>query len=223
MINKPDYDSAAIAAMKILIERNITETPVNPLPILLEYPNVRVLPFTKMATDARMERKDLVPMFASNQDAATFHLNMPEMENVEYVVVYNMRLPMEIIYRGIARELGHIALGHDGQTRHPEARMAEAMTFAHHLLCPRPIIRIIQESGLPLTMDVLTETMGCSDVCVSDMQNIPGVHVPKELNREVMELFAPHIQEYISFHKSSPMKDKSPVLDIGTYMDYYEE
>ena len=82
MINKPDYDSAAIAAMKILIERNITETPVNPLPILLEYPNVRVLPFTKMATDARMERKDLVPMFASNQDAATFHLNMPEMENV---------------------------------------------------------------------------------------------------------------------------------------------
>lgn len=221
MINSPDLDAAAIRAMEILQSHGITETPIRPLEFLEEYEKVRVMPFTKMAQSAGMERKDLVPLFGSNQDAALFH--MDGMENVEYVLVYNMRLPIEIIYRGIARELGHIALGHDGMTRHPEARKAEAMTFAHHLLCPRPVIRLIQESGVPLTMDVLTETMGCSDVCVSNMQTIPGVHVPAELNRAVRDLFAPRILEYISFHVASQMKDRSGVIDLGTYMDFYEE
>ena len=223
MIKTPDLDAAAIKAMEILRDHRISETPVNPIDFLSEYKNVRVMPFTKMAQIAGVERKDLVPMFGSNQDAALFHMAMAGMDTVEYVIVYNMRLPIEIIYRGIARELGHVALGHDGQTRHPEARMAEALTFAHHLLCPRPIIHIIRESGIPMTMDVFTETMGCSDVCVSDMQTIPGVRVPAELNREVRDLFAPHILEYIRFHRSSPMKDRSAVLDLGTYMDLYEE
>ena len=162
-------------------------------------------------------------MFGSNQDAALFYMNMHEIDTVDYVIVYNMRLPLEIIYRGIARELGHIALGHDGQTRHPEARMSEALTFAHHLLCPRPVIRLLQESGMPLTMDALIETLGCSDVCVNDMQTIKGVHVPKEMNQKVRDLFAPHIKEYIRFHQSSPMSDRSPLIDFGTYMDNYEE
>ena len=221
MINKPDYDSAAIAAMQILIERKITETPINPLPILLDFQNVRVMPFTRMAQVAGMERKDLIPMFRSNQDAALFHL--AGMESVEYVIVYNMRLPIDIIYRGIARELGHIVLRHDGKTRHPDARMAEALCFAHHLLCPRPIIRLILDSGIPLTMDVLTETMGCSDVCVSDMQSIQGTHVPADLNREVRDLFAPRILEYISFHRASPMVDRSSIIDLGSYMDNYDD
>lgn len=223
MIKTPDLDTAAIKAMEILRDHRITETPINPLDFLTEYDNVRIMPFTRMAQIAGMERSDLVPMFGSNQDAALFHMAMPGMDTVDYVIVYNMRLPIEIIYRGIARELGHIALGHDGLTRHPEARMKEALTFAHHLLCPRPIIRLIQESGMPMTMDVLTETMGCSDVCVSDMQTIQGVHVPKELNREIRDLFAPRLLEYIRFHQSSPMTDKSPVLVLGSYMDFYEE
>lgn len=223
MINTPDLDAAAVKAMEILRDHNIAEAPVNPLPFLQEYKNVRVMPFTKMAQYAGMERHDLVPMFGGNQDAALFHMAMPGLENVEYVIVYNLRLPHEIIYRGIARELGHIALGHDGMTRHPEARRAEAMCFAHHLLCPRPIIHMIRQSDMPLTMDALTETVGCSDVCVYDMQAIPGVHVPANLNRAVRDLMAPHIHEYIRFHLSSPLPDRSNVVDLGTYMDFYEE
>lgn len=222
MITVPDYETAAIRAMEILIENHITETPVNPLPILLAYPTARVLPFTAMADKAGIERDDLIPLFGGNQDAATFHLGM-DIPGVQYVVVYNMRLPFEIIWRGIARELGHIVLGHDGATRTAEVRMAEAMCFAHHLLSPRPIIRLIQESGMPLTMSALANTTGCSDECVEDMQMIPGVHTPKELNRQVKDLFARGIGEYIRFHRSSPMKDKSPLIDLGTFMDNYED
>ena len=222
MITKPDYDRAASAAMQILIDNNITETPVNPLPILLNYPSVRVLPYTKMASDAGIDRQDLVPIFG-NQDAATFHLNLPDLNDVRYVVVYNMRLPFEIIWRAVARELGHIVLGHDGVTRPMDVRMQEALCFAHHLISPRPVFRLLQDAGLSLTMNVLTNTTGCSDECVDDLRQIPGAHVDPELNRRVRALFAPHLLEYVSFHQSANKKDRSPVLDLGSFMDNYEE
>lgn len=218
----PDYDRAAIAAMNLLVEHNITETPIKPMPILLAYPGVRVMPFTHMADEAGIDREDLVPLFGSNQDAVTFHLGM-EIEGVKYVVVYNMRLPFEIIWRAVARELGHIVLGHDGVTRSMEVRRAEAMCFAHHLISPRPIIHLIQESGVPLTMNVLANTTGCSEECVDDMRIIPGAHVPKELNKQVRDLFERGINEYLRFHAASPVKDHSPLIDFGTYMDNYEE
>ena len=216
----PDYESAAIKAMELLKEKNITETPVNPMQIMLDLPHVRVVPFTRMAAEAGMERSDLVPLFEGNQDAATFILD--SILDVRYVVVYNMRLPCEIIRRAIARELSHIVLGHDGSTRSAEVRMAEAMCFAHHLLSPRPALHLIEQE-MPVTLSIMSQTMGCSEECVEDLQKIPGVHIPADLNREIRDQFAPHIREYMSFHRMSPMKDRSPVIDFGTYMDDYEE
>ena len=223
MITAPDFDLAATRALEILRDNNITETPINPLPILLQTPGVRVMPFTKMANELSRDRQDLVPMFGTNTDAATFHLQLPGLADVEYVVVYNMRLPFEIIWRGIARELGHIVLRHDGQTRTADARMAEALCFAHHLISPRPIIRFLQDSGIPLTMNDLSAVTGCSDECVDELQTLPGVRVPSDLNARIRAQFAPHLTEYINFAKSSPKVDRSPVVDFGSFMDGYEE
>ena len=216
----PDYESAAIKAMELLKEKKITETPVDPLQIMLGLPHVRVVRFTRMAADAGMDRSDLVPLFEGNQDAATFILD--SIQDVRYVVVYNMRLPCEIVRRAIARELGHIVLGHDGSTRPTDVRMSEAMCFAHHLLSPRPVLHLIQQE-MPVTLSIMSQTMGCSEECVEDLQKIPGVHISPELNREILAQFAPRIREYMSFHRMSPMKDRSPVIEFGTYMDYYEE
>lgn len=216
----PDYESAAIKAMELLKEKNITETPVNPMQIMLDLPHVRVVPFTRMAAEAGMERSDLVPLFEGNQDAATFILD--SIQDVRYVVVYNMRLPCEIVRRAIARELGHIVLGHDGSTRPTDVRMTEAMCFAHHLLSPRPVLHLIQQE-MPITLSIMSQTMGCSEECVEDLQKIPGVHISPELNREILAQFAPRIREYMSFHRMSPMKDRSPVVDLGTFMDNYVE
>ena len=218
----PNYDRAAIAAMQLLIEHQITETPIVPLPILKNYPGVRVMSFTHMADEAGMQRDDLVPLFGPRQDAATFRLTMG-IQDVEYVVVYNQRLPYEMIWRGVARELGHIVLGHDGVTRPDSVRLAEAMCFAHHFLSPRPIIRMIQESEMPLTLSAMTNTVGCAEECIDDMREIPGAHVPAEMNRQVRALFARGIQEYIRFHLASPIVDHSPLVDLGTFMDCYEE
>ena len=216
----PDFDKAATMAMETLIKNRITETPIDSLSILLKYPGVRVMSFTKFATQAGVDRSDLIPLFGANQDAATFNLDM-NIEGVEYVVVYNMRLPYEIIMRGVARELGHIVLGHNGVTRTPEVRKAEALCFAHHLISPRPVIRMLQDA-IPLTMNVLTATTGCSDECIDEMRDIPGAHVAPEINRQVKELFTRGITEYISFYKAAKKEDKSPLIDFGSFMNNYE-
>ena len=219
---KPNYDLAATRAMEVLLDQHITETPIPSMPILLNYPGVRVMSFAGLSDLAEIERSDLIPMFGWNQDAVTLRLEMP-LNDVRYVVIYNMQLPHEEIRRCIARELGHIVLGHDGQTRPMDVRMAEALCFAHHLLTPRPIISMIQSSGIPFTMNVLAHTTGCSADCVDEIRTIPGVRVPADLNRQVRELFAPHILEYVRFHTSAPKTDRSPVIDFGSYMDGYEE
>lgn len=221
MTMQPDFDRAATKAMEILIANQITETPVDSLSILLKYPGVRVMSFKSFATQAGMHRHDLIPLFGKNQDACTFNLDM-DINGIKYVVVYNMRLPFEIIWRAIARELGHIVLGHDGQTRSTEVRMAEALCFAHHLISPRPVLNLLRES-LPITMNVLTDTTGCSDDCVEGLREIPGTHVPAELNRKVRDQFAKRINEYIRYNHASAKADKSAVVDFGSYMDFYEE
>ena len=217
----PDYDGAATAAMELLSIHEITETPINPLPIMLSYPAVRVMPYTRMASEAGMDREDFIPLFGSNQDAATFHCT--GIGGVKYVVVYNMRLPYEIIWRAIARELGHVVLGHDGVTRSNAVRREEALCFAHHLICPRPILQLIIESKTPLTMTVLANTTGCSEECVDQMRLIPGAAVAPELNRKIKTQFARGIGEYLRFHAAAPRRDASPLLDFGSYMDNYRE
>ena len=53
----PDYDRAATMAMETLIANSITETPVDSLSILLKYPGVRVMSFTRFAMQARIDRQ----------------------------------------------------------------------------------------------------------------------------------------------------------------------
>lgn len=220
MITKPDYETAATKALEILEIRNIRTLPIMPLPILKEYPRVMVKTFASAAEELSMKRSDLVSLFGRNQDAATFRIDM---EDYDYRVIYNQYLPFEIIWRGIARELGHIILSHDGSTRSTEARMAEAMCFANHLLCPRPVIYMLQQSGIPLTMNVLTSVTGCSDSCVKSMRNIPGTNVSKDLNRKIHDQFAKCIRNFINFQRLSPVEDHPALIDFGTYMDGYEE
>ena len=69
----------------------------------------------------------------------------------------------------------------------------------------------------------LTSDVECSEECVDDMRQIPGVRVPAELNRAVRERFSRGIGEYLRFHASAPLPDRSPVLDLGSYMDLYVE
>ena len=217
----PDYDRAATKAAEILIKYGVCTAPVDPIPIFKRADGFNVVTFTEMSSRIGMDRKELISSFeAENRDAVSSAYMKDGRPH--YLVAYNMRLPQYIVQRALAREMGHIVLGHDG-SRPEEVRNAEAMCFAHHLLCPRALIHAIQEAGTKITVEVLGNTTGCYERCLIGMRRTPAAHVPAELNRQVHELFAPYIEEFLDFETYLSKSDESMLANFGTFMDGYEE
>ena len=216
----PDYQKAAIKATETLIQYQIGTAPIDPLPILKKTPGVIVLSFEEMSQKTNINRKEILDTLGcKNQDAVTtVFLD----DDLKYVVTYNRMLSSGIICRALARELGHILLGHDG-SRPEEVRNEEAKCFAHHLLCPRPLIHLIQATGIRLTVEMLGNVTCFYDHCVSCIRKQPAVKVPAELNKQVAEQFMPYVMNLFEYQKYASLKDGSALADMGAYMDYYEE
>lgn len=217
----PDYERAATMAAEMLIKHSISTAPVMPLPVFKKTPGCLVLSFTEMSKRIGIDRENLLTAFdAENHDAVTStHF---EDGQLRYLVTYNQRLPLYLVQRALARELGHIVLGHDG-SRPEDVRMAEAYCFAHHFLCPRPLLHAIQESGIPLTVEVLGAMTGCYERCLQGMRKTPAVHVPAELNRQLKEQFSDYIRNFLDYESYLSKTDESMLANLGTYMDGYEE
>ena len=217
----PDYDRAATAAAEVLIKYGISTAPVDPIPIFKKAEGFNVITFTEMSRLVGVDRSDLLSAFdAENHDA----VSSVYIKNgrPHYLVAYNMRLPAYLIQRALAREMGHIVLGHDG-SRPQDVRNAEALCFAHHLICPRALIHAIQQSGTTITTEVLGNTTGCYERCLIGMRREPATHVPAELNRKVHELFSAYIDEFLDFQSYLSLSDDSMIANFGTFMDGYEE
>lgn len=218
---KPDYELAATKAYEMLIKHKIVSAPVDPLPVFKRTPGVLVLSFTEMSKKIGMDRDNLLTSFdVENHDAVT-SVQVND-DWLRYVVTYNQRLPLYLIQRALARELGHIVLGHDG-SKPEDVRMAEAYCFAHHFLCPRPLIKAIKGSGIPFTVEVLGAMTGCYERCLHGMRQEPAVHVPAELNQQVRAQFSEYIINFLDYETHLYKTDTSAVADLGTYMDGYEE
>lgn len=217
----PDYERAAIKATEMLIQHNISTAPVIPLPVFKRTPGCLVLSFTELSGRIGVERDSLISMFNEEQHDAVTSIHFED-GKLRYIVTYNQRLPLYLLQRALARELGHIVLGHDG-SRQEDVRMAEAYCFAHHFLCPRPLINAIQQSQIPLTVEVLGAMTGCYERCLHGMRKTPAVHVPAELNRKVRDQFADYIENFLDFESYLSRSDESMLANLGTYMDGYEE
>ena len=218
---KPNFDLAAEKATETLIEYNITAAPVDPLPVLKKYPGIVVVPFAEAASSIGMERETLIDMFGDESRAAVTTIQKAEGET-RYIVVYNQRMPFVLLQRALARELGHIVLKHDG-SRPVDVRMAEAYAFALHFLCPRALIRTLQESDFPLTVETLGNVTGCFNGCLSKMAQLPGAIVPAEMNRTIKAQFADYMRDFLRYQPNLSKEDTSSLADFGTYMDNYDE
>lgn len=217
----PDFQKAATKATETLIKYNVTTAPIFPLQILKQIPGVLVLSFSEICNMIDIEHKHMATLFGlENQDAVT-SIKIDDGKR-KYIVAYNQLLPFNMLQRSLARELGHIVLGHDGSL--PEdVRIMEAKCFSKHLLCPRALIHAIEESGSKLTVEAVGCITGCYGRCQKFMRDLPETHVPAELNRKVKEQFADYVQNFISYQHILVKKDTSPIADLGTYMDGYEE
>lgn len=217
----PDYQRAAVKASEILVRYGIISTPVSPLPILKKTPGVLVFSYQALSGEVDQDRACVMSFFGENNQDAFTTVNMKD-GKPQYIITYNQRLSQVYVQRSLARELGHIVLGHDGSL--PEdIRNEEAKCFANHLLCPRPLIHAVQAFGFRVTTEVLGNLTGCYDYCLSCMRRIPSVDVPPELNRAVRDQFMPFIINFIEYHRSVSHSDVSPLADFGTYMDGYRE
>ena len=218
---KADLETAAIKATQTLIDYGIKSAPVDPMPILKQIPGVLVITFAEMSNNVGMDRNDLISICGADGHAAATSV-LHENGKLRYVVAYNQFLPFSHLQRELARELGHIVLGHDG-SRPELIRTAEAVAFAQHLICPRPLIHAIQNEGINLTTEVLGNSTGCFEQCLSCMQATPGAHVPAELNRAVREQFSDYLNNLLFYLKHTTAQDDSKIADFGHYMDNYEE
>lgn len=217
----PDFQTAAIRATETLIRYNVTSAPVDPLPILRSIPNVLVVSYETLSNEMGMDRRCVIDMFGDRNHDAFTSVNLID-GKPQYLVTVNQLLPAYLFQRALARELGHIILGHDG-SRPEDVRNEEARTFARHLLCPRPLIHSLQAAGIRLTMDVFVNITSCNNYCLSCMRKQPAVHVPPELNRQVRDQFRPYILNFFEYQRHAGLKDGSALADFGTYMDGYEE
>ena len=217
----PDYEQAAIKATETLIKNRISFAPVDPLPILKSTKNVLVLSFAELALKSGIDRKSVINTFsAEGQDATTIVKQVNG--KIRYLVAYNQRLPYYLLQRALARELGHIILGHDG-TRPEDVRTAEAICFAQHFLCPRALIHAIEDAGILITVEVVGNVTGCYERCLTRMRHSPGVQVPAEMNRKIREQFADYVENYASMQSILQSDDDSVLADFGCYMEGYYE
>ena len=215
-----DAERAALMATETLIKHQISTAPIDPMPILKKLPNVLVTSFADIAERTGSERSSLVTMFGDeNQDACTVYVTDGQ---PHYFVVYNQRLPYVLIQRAIAREIGHIVLGHDG-SRPDDVRTEEALIFARHMICPRPLLVAIRDAGVPLTEELIGSVTGCRKRCLEGLHHTPGAHVPPELNRMLREQFKDYVDNFVSYAHTVQARDDSPLADFGTFMDNYEE
>lgn len=217
----PNYQRAAIMATETLIKHGISSAPVSSLSILKKTPGVLVFTYQAISDKIDQDRRCLISMFGDgNQDAFTT-VNMKD-GKPQYIVTYNQQLSTVFVQRSLARELGHIILGHDGSL--PEdVRNEEAKAFANHLLCPRPMIHSFQAAGLRITTEMLGNLTGCFDYCLSCMRRIPAVSVPAEMNRVVRDQFMDYIRNFFEYYRGASLSDGSALADFGSYMDGYEE
>lgn len=219
---KPDYEKAATKAIETLIKHKISSAPVSPLPILKSLDGVFVVTYDAMSEASGQDRQCVISMFGEkNQDAFTTVMMVED--KPRYLVTYNQHLSANLAQRALARELGHIVLGHDGSL--PEdVRNEEAKCFANHLLCPRPMIYSIKALGIRVTTEVFGSLTGCYDHCLACMRRLPAVHVDPALNRMVKDQFTDYIVNFFHFYRSILLhSDGAAVADFGTFMDGYEE
>lgn len=218
---QPDLEKAAFKAIQILDRYKVSSAPIIPMMILKSMPNVFIVTFTEFAAASGVDNNSLVAMYDSeSQDVVTFVKEIDGRRR--YIIAYNQRMPYYMIHRAMARELGHILLGHD-RTQANDAQTTEALYFMRHLLCPRPLVKALQDRGVNLTVETIGNVTGLYGRSIAGMRETPGAHIEAKKNRKIREQFSGYVDSVVDYYSLMASKTDVTPADFGTYMDNYEE
>lgn len=127
---QPDYEAASAKAKEVIEKYPVSSIVDAPLEVLKSMPGVLVLSYEEASSKINMDRTNLLCIH--NNHKAITYVDVSE-GRPKYVVVYNQKVPFEEVRKSLARELGHIVLGHNGSL--PEdIRTEEAICFADKYL-----------------------------------------------------------------------------------------
>lgn len=134
MMKTPDYDRAALLAVRTLLKLHITQTPIHPAQIISKCKNTALVPYDELVTLPGFDYDEVMGSMAPAKDALTWRCDFGGERY--YIVAYNRSMPPARMKFSLAHELGHIVLNHKiGQEKWEED---EANHFARHLLFPPP-------------------------------------------------------------------------------------
>lgn len=211
-----DYVKAASKAYETLIKYNVCKAPVSPFPILDKLDNVDVVSFEELEKTSGVDPRSI----GCGKCSDAFSMIQEAHGQQTYMVAYNNRLPFSILQRALSCELGHVILGH---TERSESNEAEARFFAMHLICPRPLIHLMQVISMRLTEDLVANLTGVFHQEFIRIRHEPGVLIPARLNKFVGNQFLPFVLNFYEYYRDVAPKDGSALADFGHYMDFYEE
>lgn len=211
-----DYLKAATKASEILIRHNVRKSPVLPLPILKQMDNVQIVTFGELHDVSSVDVRKICG--GKFRDACLMILS--ENGKKKYMIAYNDLLPDLVLQKALAVELGHVVLSHTERSAENED---EANFFALHLLCPRPLVHLMQAISMRITEDLLANLTGILQQTLIAMRRAPGVAVSAHTNRFIGNQFLPFLLNYFEYYRDVKPPDGSALVDFGTFMDNYTE
>ena len=149
-IPKWRYDEIERKVVDLYIEQDIHSFPLDPFKIL-EKRGYKLIPFSKFGIEACPE---LV-----NDDNDAFSFYSPEYKT--HLIIYNDEKPLQRIRFTLMHELGHIDLGHKGES---DLARREADAYAGYALAPSPLISKYASEDAFEIMSAFWVSRECADV-----------------------------------------------------------
>lgn len=165
-----DLRRAAEMAYRVLIDRQVTALPVDPMNLLRQCRDTQVMTYEDAAEALGMTADDFDRRFGT---ADAFTLRQEHAGKEHYLVIYRAGGNPARQRFTLAHELGHRVLGHRTANTASER---EADCFASHLLCPRPVIARLAGRCDPLYAEQLAAlcyvSVACARAAAVQVQNI---------------------------------------------------
>ncbi len=146
------YEKTEKAVVDLYVEQGIHSLPIDPFFIIKNRGYV-LIPFSKL-NNVNSQRGIL----DDNNDAFSFY----SLEHKTYVIVYNDDKPLNRIRFTLMHEVGHIDLGHKGES---ELARKMADCYAGYALAPSPLIWTHASEKIPDIIAVFWVSPDCANVC----------------------------------------------------------
>lgn len=151
------YTEIEKKVLRLYVEQGIRSFPINPFEIIKQRGYI-LIPFSKFDNFNRPKVID------DNNDAFSFYA--PELKT--NIIVYNDDKPLSRIRFTLMHEVGHIDLGHKGESDLAR-RMADY--YAGYALAPSPLIGKFASEEIHDIISTFGVSSECADICSCRYQN----------------------------------------------------